>query len=84
MQLSNTASINQTGEMLAEVADKAMKIDGVRYFISVAGYSLLGGAGENVAMGVIGLEPWAERTSPGLSIDAITAELTKATAEMKT
>lgn len=83
LQLSNTASINQTGEMLAEVADKAMKIDGVRYFISVAGYSLLGGAGENVAMGVIGLEPWAERTSPGLSIDAITAELTKATAEMK-
>ncbi len=77
LQLPDTASINQTNRVLAQIADGAMKVDGVQYFISVAGYSLLGGAGENVAMGVIGLKPWAQRTSPQLSIESITAELTR-------
>ena len=50
-------------------------MEGVTYFISVAGYSLLGGGGENVALGVIGLAPWSERTSKALSIEGITASL---------
>ncbi len=84
LQLSDTSSINQTNEILKQIADKAMKIDGVNYFISVAGYSMLGGSGENVAMGVIGLEPWDKRTTTNLSIEAILSRLRAATADIKT
>ncbi len=82
-QLADTASINQTGKALEEAAQKALKIDGVSYFISVAGYSLLGGTGENVALGVIGLEPWDQRDSPELSIDALMSSLAQATETIK-
>lgn len=75
VQLSDTASINETNKVLGEMNEKILKTDGVKYFISVAGYSMLGGSGENVALGVIGLEPWSERTSKNLSIEAISKNL---------
>ena len=55
---------------------KIFKIDGVKYFIAVAGYSMLGGGGENVALGVVGLTPWDERKSKELSINSISEKLT--------
>ena len=75
IQLSNTATINQTNEVLADVADKVLKMDGVKYFISVAGYSILGGGGENVALGVVGLEEWDKRKAKSLSMQSITNRL---------
>ena len=75
LQLDDTAGINQTNKVLAEVAEKAMKIDGVKYFISVAGYSMLGGGGENVALGIVGLDDWSKRKSKSLSIEALTSKL---------
>ncbi len=70
-QLSNTATINQTNDVLANLADEIMDIKGVKYFISVAGYSMLGGAGENVALGVVGLENWDKRKNSKLSMENI-------------
>lgn len=75
IQLSDTASINETGKILSEMNDKILKTKGVKYFISVAGYSMLGGSGENVALGVIGLKSWDERNSKNLSIEAISRDL---------
>lgn len=75
IQLSNTAGLNQTEKALELLTDKAMKIKGVKYCITVAGYSILGGQGENVALGVIGLDNWNERKSKNLSIEAITQKL---------
>lgn len=77
VQLGDTSSINKTNGVMADIAERAMKIDGVSYFITVAGYSMLGGGGENVAFGVVGLEEWAKRTSKNLSIEAITKKLTE-------
>lgn len=77
IQLSNTATLNQTNEVLAQIADNVLKMDGVQYFISVAGYSLLGGSGENVALGVVGLDNWDKRKAKSLSMDAITSSLMK-------
>ena len=57
------------------MTDKALAMKGVKYCITVAGYSLLGGQGENVALGVIGLDNWNERKSKNLSIEAITQKL---------
>lgn len=75
IQLSDTASINETSKILSEMNDKILKTQGVKYFISVAGYSMLGGSGENVALGVIGLKSWDERSSKNLSIEAISRDL---------
>lgn len=75
VQLNNTASLNKTEQALKILTDKALAMKGVKYCITVAGYSLLGGQGENVALGVIGLDNWNERKSKNLSIEAITQKL---------
>ncbi len=77
-QLDDTANINQTNQVLSEASAKILQIKGVKFFMSVAGFSMLGGGGENVALGVIGLDDWSERKSKSLSIEAITGNLTKA------
>ena len=75
IQLANTATINQTNQVLADLAAEVLKMDDVSYFISVAGYSILGGGGENVALGVVGLEDWNKRKAKSLSMEAITGRL---------
>lgn len=76
VQLQDTASLNQTQAVLRDMTDKVLKMDGVKYAITVAGYSILGGQGENVALGVIGLEDWSKRKTPELSIEGLTKTLT--------
>jgi HAE1 family hydrophobic/amphiphilic exporter-1/multidrug efflux pump len=49
--------------------------------MTVAGYSMLGGGGENVAFGVIGLEPWDERDAKNLSGEAIRETLSQEIAD---
>lgn len=75
-QLPSTATIEQTNALLAEAGERIMKMDGVKYFISVAGYSMLSAGGENIALGVVGLDNWSERTSKKLSIESLTSRLT--------
>lgn len=77
IQLSDTATVNQTNEVLADVTARALKIDGIKYFISVAGYSMLGGGGENVALGVVGLDDWSKRKSKSQSIEGLTRKLSE-------
>jgi len=77
VQLDSTASINQTDNILKEMTDEILKSSGVNYAITVAGYSMLGGSGENVALGVIGLENWDKRTTKELSIENISQRLSK-------
>ena len=77
VQLDSTASINQTNDILNDMSDKILKMDGVKYVITVAGYSLLGGGGENVALAVIGLTDWSKRTTKELSINEISNNLRK-------
>lgn len=77
IQLADTAGINQTNQIITEMNDKIFQIKGIKYFITVAGYSMLGGGGENVALGVIGLEPWDKRKSKELSIEGIIGKLSQ-------
>ena len=77
VQLDETATINQTNEVLQEIGEKILKTDGVDYYLSIAGFSLLGGGGENVALGVIGLTDWSKRETDALSLNAILADLNK-------
>jgi hydrophobe/amphiphile efflux-1 (HAE1) family protein len=77
VQLDSISSLNQTEKVLAQMSNDILAMDGVKYIITVAGYSLLGGSGENVALGVVGLENWDKRTSKALSVESITTKLGK-------
>lgn len=81
VQLPETASINQTEALLTKMDAEIRQIDGVSYFMSVAGASLLGGSGENIALGVIGLENWSERKTAALSLQGIMARLNETFAD---
>ncbi len=75
IQLDETAPISQTNALLEDISARALTMPGIKYFMSVAGYSMLGGGGENVALGVIGLEDWSKRKSKKLSIESLTKDL---------
>ena len=77
VQLDDEMGINQTTAVLQKMGKKIKPIEGVEYFISVAGYSMLGGAGENVALGVVGLKPWGEREAKKISIEKISQQLSE-------
>jgi len=67
IQLKSTDSINKTNSLLKQMSNEILKMNGVKYVITVAGYSMLGGKGENVALGVVGLTDWAKRKKKSLS-----------------
>lgn len=83
VQLEDISGINMTNEVLAQMNKKVLNTDGVKYFMTVAGYSMLGGGGENVAFGVVGLEPWDSRKSKKLSADGIRNTLSREFAGFK-
>lgn len=83
IQLEDIAGINQTNKVLSQMNERVLKTDGVKYFMTVAGYSMLGGGGENVAFGVVGLEPWNKRTAKNLSVEAIRNKLSREFAGFK-
>ena len=75
VQLPDSSSINQTKDLLDNMAKRVLKQKGIDYFINISGTSLMGGSGENIGMGVIGLDDWAKRNSSSLSQEAIQAKL---------
>ncbi len=77
VQLPETASINQTQNLTRQMGQEILKMDGIKYFISVAGASMLGGSGENIALVVAGLDDWNKRKTKNLSLESITSQLTK-------
>ncbi len=76
-QLPSTTPIKTTEDFLNKASQKILGTKGVKFFIGVAGYSMLSAAGENIALGVIGLEDWSKRTAKDLSIEALTARLSE-------
>ena len=83
IQLKNTASLNQTQAVLENLSQRVLSSQGVDYVVGVAGYSLLGGQGENVALGVIGLKNWKERKTKNLSASALTQKFILDFADLK-
>lgn len=73
--LPQGATLKRTNDACKQFQDICMQVPGVRNIVSVAGYSMLSGLCENVALGIIQLDDWSERRSPDLSIDAIRMNL---------
>ena len=76
IQLPDAASKARTDAVVAKINDRLSTLDGVEGYVSVSGYSLLDGANaSNAAAYWIIMDPWDERTSPQLSLEAIVRRL---------
>lgn len=75
VQLPPGASLDRTVEVTEELITKIQKVPGVTGITLVNGYSLIGGAGGNYALGFVKLADWSEREADSLSAEAITGRL---------
>ena len=74
-QLPDGASLQRTDRLIAEAEKTISAIPGVAKVIVVGGTSLLAGAGANLGMAIVQLQPWDERTTPQTSVKGILARL---------
>ena len=81
LQLPDAAALERTETIAARVAQQVKELDGVRSTVQVSGFSLLNGQAPNAAMIIVDLEPWGQRTAPGLSAAAILAKINAAAAQ---
>lgn len=82
VQLPPGATMDRTAAVTAEINRRALKVPGVKSLSIANGFSLLGGAGSNFALSFLSLDDWKNRKADSLSIDAITAKLFAATADI--
>lgn len=76
VQLPDAASKERTEAVIQDLDDVYAQVPGVQNWLSVAGYSLLGGnAGSNVGFSVLVLDPWEDRKSNETSVAAIQQRL---------
>jgi hydrophobe/amphiphile efflux-1 (HAE1) family protein len=66
-QLPDGASLNRTEQVMTEVQDKVMEIDGISDIIAINGFSILGGASSSAALAIPVLDDWDQRTAPELA-----------------
>ncbi|MDG2224413.1 MAG: multidrug efflux RND transporter permease subunit [Rubripirellula sp.] len=84
VQLPDSASSQRTREVMKELDEIYGEIPGVANYLSISGYSLLGGnAGSNLGMCVIVLDPWDERTDPDVSLRSIVGKLRRRFSEIE-
>ncbi|MBW7472592.1 efflux RND transporter permease subunit [Marinobacter sp. F4218] len=75
VQLPDASSLERTDAVLAKVTDMVLEDPAVTDFISVSGFSLLGGSGSNNGLGIAMLKDWEEREAPELGLRAIVPRL---------
>ena len=71
LELPQGAALERTIRAMKSFNDKSLKISGIREIITVAGYSIMSGASENVGFAIVTLEDWEKRKTPELSINSI-------------
>ncbi len=74
-QLPEGASRARTEALLERVLAPLQEVEGVSYAIQVTGFSPMGGASENVAFFMFGLDNWSKREAPQLTASAIQQKL---------
>ena len=75
IQLPDASSTNRTQAVMDKISPIINNDPAVNNVITVAGYSLLGGAGSNNALGIIILDDWEERTAPELGLKQVVSRL---------
>jgi len=80
LQLPEGATLSRTKALVKELMPTVTETPGVRQFFGVAGFSMIGGRGENAGFLVIQLETWDERTTEETQIAALMNKLRMQTA----
>lgn len=76
IQLPDAASLDRTRAIVNEVEHALSTTEGVENVISIAGFSILQGTSTpNGAMVVAAMDPWDQRATPELQLNAILAKL---------
>ncbi|RZF92956.1 multidrug efflux RND transporter permease subunit [Pseudoalteromonas sp. CO302Y] len=75
VQLPDAAASNRTQEVMHKLGDIVKNEPAATDFIAVSGFSLLGGAGSNNALGIVVLKDWEERTSSELGLRSVLTRL---------
>jgi hydrophobic/amphiphilic exporter-1 (mainly G- bacteria), HAE1 family len=79
VQLPDASSLQRTDAVCRKVEDVLSKTKGVRYYNTVAGFSLLSYVSSSYnAFYFVSLAPWDERGGPGLTAKELTAKLNDA------
>ncbi|HQH66760.1 MAG TPA: efflux RND transporter permease subunit [Candidatus Hydrogenedentes bacterium] len=80
VQLPEGATLGRTKTQIQEIMPAILETPGVRQLFGVAGFSMIGGRGENVGFLVVQLNPWDERKTADTRISAIAQKLRAYTA----
>ena len=75
VQLPDAASLERTEAVLGKVTDMVLEDPAVTDFITVSGFSLLGGASTNNGLGIVMLKDWEEREEASLGLGAVIPRL---------
>ncbi|MBY6072913.1 multidrug efflux RND transporter permease subunit [Marinobacter salsuginis] len=75
VQLPDAASLERTETVLGKVTDMVLEDPAVTDFITVSGFSLLGGAATNNGLGIVMLKDWEDREEPALGLSAVIPRL---------
>ncbi len=80
VQLPENATQSRTLAVMNEFYEKAHTVPGVEKMMTVVGFSMLGGGGDNSGMAFVQLEHWDVRKTPETQVDAIIENLNKVAA----
>ena len=79
IELPQGASVDRTDAVLKEFLERVSRIPGIRSSMVISGRSMMSGSGENVAMCILRLDPWDQRKTPDLQLDAIMTRIQEET-----
>ena len=70
-QLPEGATYDRTKRFSTALLNEVSGVEGIDHLMGVQGFSMIGGAGENVGTFILPLKNWAERRTPDLSQESI-------------
>jgi HAE1 family hydrophobic/amphiphilic exporter-1 len=84
IQLPDAASVERTTEVVEEINRRFAKMDGIRDWVSIIGFSLIDMApSSNMATVWVVFDPWQERSAPHLKQDALVGRMWKEFADIQ-
>ncbi|MBO7722118.1 MAG: efflux RND transporter permease subunit [Kiritimatiellae bacterium] len=72
----------RTGKTMAEIGGRIRKMEDVKLVSEVPGFSIMGGAGENLGYMIVVLKPWEERGGEGHSVFDVQRRIMAETADI--
>lgn len=76
IQLPEGASLGRTQAVMDKLIPQIREISGVKFVMGIKGYSIIGGASENMGSIIVPLEHWDSRSAKGKDLQTIVEKIT--------